>query len=140
MLSVDNMSKTYPNGIRANQSVSQSVEPGEAVGLVGPNGSGKTTLIQQILGVLKTGGGITIDGIKNDSSKVAYVPQFPAIYPALTVCETVLAALYYIGISKKPALARAEAGLREPGFLKLRSNIPTPSRADKKSFYQFPAL
>lgn len=117
MLSVDNVSKTYPNGIRANQSVSLSVEPGEAVGLVGPNGSGKTTLIQQILGVLKTGGGsITIDGIKNDSSKVAYVPQFPAIYPALTVRETVLAALYYIGISKKPALTRAEAALERTGL------------------------
>lgn len=117
MLSVDNVSKTYPNGIRANQNISLSIEPGEAVGLVGPNGSGKTTLIQQILGVLKSGGGsITIDGKKNDSSKVAYVPQFPAIYPALTVCETVLAALYYIGISKKSALARAEAALERAGL------------------------
>ena len=43
MIEVQNVSKTYPTGIRANHSISFTVEQGEIVALVGPNGSGKTT-------------------------------------------------------------------------------------------------
>jgi ABC-type polysaccharide/polyol phosphate transport system ATPase subunit len=43
--------------------VSFSVEPGEAVGLIGRNGSGKTTLLKLIAGIYKpTGGSIAVGG------------------------------------------------------------------------------
>jgi ABC-type polysaccharide/polyol phosphate transport system ATPase subunit len=43
--------------------VSFSVEPGEAVGLIGRNGSGKTTLLKLIAGIYKpTGGSISVGG------------------------------------------------------------------------------
>lgn len=102
MIEVQNVSKTYPTGIRANHSISFTVKQGEIVALVGPNGSGKTTLMQQMLGVLKIGeGSIRIDGAENNTQNIAYIPQTPAIYPALTVRESLLATTKYLGVPQK---------------------------------------
>jgi ABC-2 type transport system ATP-binding protein len=63
LLEVEGLTKTYRNGVRANDSVSISVDAGEVFGLLGPNGAGKTTLVTQILGLLvPDSGSIRIDG------------------------------------------------------------------------------
>jgi len=49
--------------IQALQDVSVSVEPGEAVGLIGRNGSGKTTLLKLIAGIIRpTDGRVAVAG------------------------------------------------------------------------------
>jgi ABC-2 type transport system ATP-binding protein len=59
----DDVTKVYPNGIRANDAISLHVAPGEVYGLLGPNGAGKTTLVKQVIGLLKpTSGRITLGG------------------------------------------------------------------------------
>ncbi|MDD3717723.1 MAG: ABC transporter ATP-binding protein [Actinomycetota bacterium] len=63
LLEIEDISKVYRKGIRANDGVSLSVGAGEVFGLLGPNGAGKTTLVNQIMGLLKpTSGTIRIDG------------------------------------------------------------------------------
>jgi ABC-2 type transport system ATP-binding protein len=63
LLEIDHVTKTYRNGVRANDDVSLAVEPGEVFGLLGPNGAGKSTLVGQILGLLRPdAGAICIDG------------------------------------------------------------------------------
>jgi ABC-2 type transport system ATP-binding protein len=47
---VEDLTKTYPGGVRAVRGISFSVRQGEVFGLLGPNGAGKTTTI----GVLTT--------------------------------------------------------------------------------------
>ena len=49
LLEVRNVSR-YFGGVKANQDVSFSVEPGVVLGLIGPNGAGKTTLFNCITG------------------------------------------------------------------------------------------
>ncbi|OEH94418.1 ABC transporter ATP-binding protein [Bacillus solimangrovi] len=64
MLLVNNVVKEYSKGVKANDQISLSVNPGEIFGLLGPNGAGKTTLVSQIIGSMKPSSGtITIDGV-----------------------------------------------------------------------------
>src|SRR6266480_2463769 len=64
ILEIDNVTKVYPSGVRANETISLTASEGEIFGLLGPNGAGKTTLVSQVLGLLcPTAGSITIDGV-----------------------------------------------------------------------------
>lgn len=117
MLEIKNVSKRYPTGTLANNNISFTVGAGEIVALVGPNGSGKTTLMQQILGVLKIGeGSIRIDGKEHCMDNVAYVPQMPGLYPALTVRESLMVVAKYLGLPKKEATGRVDAALEKIGL------------------------
>lgn len=57
-LQVQNVRKSYPGGLLANDSVSLEIHPGEVFGLLGPNGAGKTTLVRQIVGLLRPDQGV----------------------------------------------------------------------------------
>ncbi|HYK04767.1 MAG TPA: ABC transporter ATP-binding protein [Thermoanaerobaculia bacterium] len=46
-LRIDNLSKTYPNGVKALQHVSLTISAG-MFGLLGPNGAGKSTLMRML--------------------------------------------------------------------------------------------
>lgn len=64
LLEIENVVKEYKAGVRANDSISLSVEAGEMYGLFGPNGAGKTTLVNQIIGLLSpTSGRIALAGV-----------------------------------------------------------------------------
>ncbi|MCS7173551.1 MAG: ATP-binding cassette domain-containing protein [Armatimonadetes bacterium] len=52
VLIAEGLSKTF-GGVRAVDGVSLEVQPGEALGIIGPNGSGKTTLINLITGFVR---------------------------------------------------------------------------------------
>lgn len=91
MLEVINFSKSYKNGKKAVNNISIKVNSGEIFAFIGHNGAGKTTTIKAIVGILEfEEGDILIDGdsIKNDpikcKRKIAYIPDNPDIYEALT--------------------------------------------------------
>jgi ABC-type multidrug transport system ATPase subunit len=90
MIHVENVTKRYGK-LTANNNVCLDVAPGELGVLLGPNGAGKSTLIKAICGLLRFQGRITIDGHDNHSSEakrlLGYVPEFPVLYPLLTVDE-----------------------------------------------------
>ena len=63
MLELDDVSFTYPEGIRALHRVSLRFEPGTLVAIVGQNGSGKSTLVRHLNGLLRpTTGRVLLDG------------------------------------------------------------------------------
>jgi ABC-2 type transport system ATP-binding protein len=45
VIKTQGLSKTYPGGIRAVDSLDLTVQGGEIFGLLGPNGAGKTTTV-----------------------------------------------------------------------------------------------
>ena len=63
LLSIDDLTKVYRRGVRANDGVTLSVDRGQVFGLLGHNGAGKTTLVHQVIGLLApTSGRIDIEG------------------------------------------------------------------------------
>src|SRR5689334_17411171 len=94
-LRIEDLSKTYPNGVRALQNVTLTIPTG-MFGLLGPNGAGKSTLMRTI-GTLQEAdsGSITLNGIdvlrqKDDVRKIlGYLPQEFGVYPRVSA-ETLL--------------------------------------------------
>ena len=63
LLQIEELTKVYRTGVRANDGISLAIGEGEVFGLLGHNGAGKTTLVNQVVGLLKpTSGSIRIDG------------------------------------------------------------------------------
>ena len=89
-LIVDNLSKTYPNGVRALSGVSLTIGTG-MFGLLGPNGAGKSTLMRTIATLQPPDSGSirfgTLDVLAepDELRKVlGYLPQEFGLYPNLS--------------------------------------------------------
>jgi ABC-2 type transport system ATP-binding protein len=57
-ITVNNLVKIYPNGKKAVDDISFTLEQGEVFGFLGPNGAGKTTVVKLLNGMLKPTGGM----------------------------------------------------------------------------------
>lgn len=99
LVSMENVSKTYPNGVAANKNVDFYVKPGEIHGLLGENGAGKTTLMKILYGLeSKDSGTITLDGIKKAfrspdeaiRSGIGMVHQHFRLAPSFSVAQNVV--------------------------------------------------
>lgn len=93
MIEVVDLHKTYGQTV-AVAGLSFSVLPGQILGLIGPNGAGKTTTMRALAGIIPpTQGRLAISG--HDivaepvaaKSRLAYVPDDPKLFEALTVSE-----------------------------------------------------
>ena len=87
--------KVYAGGKVAVKDLSLEVAGGECFGLLGPNGAGKTTTIAMYTGLYKpTSGHAAICGLDLQTSmaqvqqRIGVCPQFDALWPLLTVSET----------------------------------------------------
>lgn len=92
-LSIETLSKTYSNGVKALDGVNLEIKPG-MFGLLGPNGAGKSSLMRTIATLQKPDSGrITfgdIEVLKNqlDLRKVlGYLPQEFGVYPNLSASD-----------------------------------------------------
>lgn len=90
MLKVEHLTKKYGKIIACND-ISFEIPEGNITILLGPNGAGKSTVIKSIIGFLKYDGMISVEGNYNKSLEakriLGYIPEFPALYPNLTVGE-----------------------------------------------------
>ena len=92
-LSIENVSKTYSNDVKALKNVSLEIGNG-MFGLLGPNGAGKSTLMRTIAGLQESDTGrITIGNINVSNEKrelrkiLGYLPQEFGLYPKVNAME-----------------------------------------------------
>jgi ABC-2 type transport system ATP-binding protein len=92
-LTINSLSKTYPNGVKALKNVSFICHNG-MFGLLGPNGAGKSTLMRTIATLQDADqGNINFDGLDVLKEKTAlrqllgYLPQEFGVYPRITAEE-----------------------------------------------------
>jgi len=127
MLSIRNLTKTYPGGKVAVSDLSLEIEAGDIYGFIGHNGAGKTSAIKAIVGIHDFDGGeIFIDGksVKDDpmacKSITAYIPDNPDIYDYLTGIQYLNFIADVFGVSKKD---RQERIARYADLLELTSAL-----------------
>jgi ABC-2 type transport system ATP-binding protein len=89
-LSIRNVTKTYPNGVRALDNVSLTIPPG-MFGLLGPNGAGKSTLMRMIATLQEPDGGSIelgeLDVVRRKEEvrrTLGYLPQEFGLHPKVS--------------------------------------------------------
>ncbi|WP_299124950.1 ABC transporter ATP-binding protein [uncultured Winogradskyella sp.] len=111
-LKINNLSKTYSNGVKALDNVSLELENG-MFGLLGPNGAGKSSLMRTLATLQEADSGTaTLDDIDilNQPAEIrkvlGYLPQEFGVYPRITAEQllTHLAILKGITNSKERKL------------------------------------
>lgn len=92
-IEIQNLSKIYPNGNKALDDVSLTIESG-MFGLLGPNGAGKSTLMRILVTLLEPSNGtVLVDGLdiskhrKEVRSWLGYLPQDFRFFSNLTTFE-----------------------------------------------------
>jgi multiple sugar transport system ATP-binding protein len=90
-ITLDGVTKRYPDGFEAVKSMDLSIADGEFMILVGPSGCGKSTALRMIAGLedisageLRIGGDVVHDKAPKDRD-IAMVFQSYALYPHMTV-------------------------------------------------------
>jgi len=92
-VTLDRLSKIYPNGHIGVAEASFDIADGELLVLVGPSGCGKTTLLRMIAGLesISSGtlsiGGNVVNELSPKDRDIAMVFQNYALYPHMTVAE-----------------------------------------------------
>ena len=124
---VERYTKAYDRTL-AVDGLSFGVRPGEVLGLLGRNGAGKTTTLRALAGIVTpTRGRLRIAGHDLTAeplaakSRLAYIPDEPRLFEALTVWEHLeFTALTYRVTEFAP---RAEALLRKFDLLEKRESL-----------------
>lgn len=89
-LSIEELTKTYPNGVKAIDNLSLEIKPG-MFGLLGPNGAGKSSLMRTIATLQQPDKGSLnfgdINVLKNPMELrkiLGYLPQSFGVYPGVS--------------------------------------------------------
>jgi len=99
IITVDNICKTFPNGVKALSHFTTNIRRAEVVVVIGPSGSGKSTFLRCLNGLEEIDSGhIVFDGIPLDHHKknrlkirqeMGMVFQAFNLFPHMTVLENV---------------------------------------------------
>jgi len=106
MLLLNQVGKTYPNGVHALDRFSAEIRKGEIVAIIGGSGCGKSTLLRAVAGLDRaTSGEVVLDNIAISAphEKIGIIFQEPRLLPWLSVADNI-----GFGLSETPAKLRRE--------------------------------
>jgi multiple sugar transport system ATP-binding protein len=105
-ITLDNITKRYPDGYEAVRNMNLQIDDGEFVILVGPSGCGKSTALRMVAGLeditegeLRIGNEVVNDRAPKDRD-IAMVFQNYALYPHMSVRQNMGFALQLRGLDK----------------------------------------
>ena len=117
MLVIENLSKTYGNGVKALDDVSLNI-PAGMFGLLGPNGAGKSTLMRTIATLQPADSGrIEFDGIDVSlepdriRAMLGYLPQDFNVYPRISAEDLLEHIALLKGMDERKARRKAVEAL-----------------------------
>jgi len=129
-IGLQNVVKTFPNGVRAVDGVDMTIDDGEFIVLVGPSGCGKTTLLRCIGGLEEVTNGAVIIGDKDVTDTapkdrdIAMVFQNYALYPHMNVRKNIAFGLKVRGTPRAEIVARIAEAARLLGLEDLLDRRP----------------
>jgi NitT/TauT family transport system ATP-binding protein len=106
LVTLENVAKTFANGVTALDGLNLDVREGEFVSLLGPSGCGKSTVLRLIAGLAKpTGGRVVWPGSVTDDHRgeIGFVFQEPTLMPWAPVADNVWLPLRLRGVSRRDA-------------------------------------
>src|SRR5688500_680519 len=117
-ITLENITKRYPDGYEAVRDMSLEIQDGEFVILVGPSGCGKSTALRMIAGLeditdgtLKIGDEVVNDRAPKDRD-IAMVFQNYALYPPMSVRDNMGFALKLRGLPNEEIDKKVEEAAR----------------------------
>ena len=119
-LTIEDLPKTYVNGVEALKSINFNVLEGDFFALLGPNGAGKTTAIGIVTSLVnKTSGRIEVFGhdiekeLNAAKSCIAVVPQETNLNLFDGIFNILVNQAGFYGVPRKESLKRAEHYLKQ---------------------------
>lgn len=136
MISLKDVTKIFPNGVRALNKVNLDIKAGDFVFLVGPSGAGKSTFLRMLFrDDIPTEGTIYIDGKDITSMPASRIPylrrnlgivlQDFQLLKTRTVAENVAFGLRVIGAPNSAINDRVQEALEQVGLSHKRRMYPT---------------
>jgi len=135
MIELQNVSKTYPNGVDVLTDVTLNIGKEEFVFLVGPSGAGKTTLMKLLYREeVPTAGKVVVDRVNVADLELSQVPflrrnigvvfQDFKLLPKRTVYENVAFALRVTGAPRSTIRRKTMQALEMVGMLRRVNSFP----------------
>ncbi|MCX7122369.1 MAG: ABC transporter ATP-binding protein [Gammaproteobacteria bacterium] len=129
-LLIQDLKKTYHNGVTALHGINLAVQEGDFFALLGPNGAGKSTTIGIVSSIVnKTSGLIKIHDYHLDhqtekaKALLGVMPQEYNLNIFQKVTQTLLNQASYYGVSRSVALAYSEELLERLGLYDKRNSL-----------------
>ena len=140
-LTIERLSKTYPNGVRALNDVSLRIPTG-MFGLLGPNGAGKSTLMRIVATLQEPDRGSVrlgdLDVLREKDEvrrRLGYLPQEFGVYPRLTAQAMLSHFAALKGVPPRQVRETVEALLRQTNlWADRRQRLDTFSGGMKQRF------
>ena len=122
-INLQNITRTFPNGVQALNQISLDIAPGDFVAILGPSGCGKSTLLRLIAGLDHPTAG-TISAPIDRLNKIAYVFQDAHLLPWRNVIRNVALPLELAGMNRAERRDKAIAAIGQVGLLDAIDRYP----------------